>query len=98
DLRAWNAAHGIPILYVTHTHREAFALGDGLVFLDGGRVVATGTPHEILDSPASEPLARLAGFENLFDAVIVECRPDAGTMRCRLTGPDPGASAGAGVE
>jgi len=98
DLRAWNAAHGIPILYVTHTHREAFALGDGLVFLDGGRVVATGTPHEILDSPASEPLARLAGFENLFDAVIVECRADAGTMRCRLTGPDPGASAGAGVE
>ena len=91
DLRAWNAAHGIPILYVTHTHREAFALGDRLVFLDGGRVVATGTPHEILDSPASEPLARLAGFENLFDGVIVARRPDAGTMRCRLTGPGPGA-------
>ncbi len=37
DLRAWNAAHGIPILYVTHAHREAFALGERLVFLDGGR-------------------------------------------------------------
>ena len=61
--------------------------------LDGGRVAATGTPHEILDSPASEPLARLAGFENLFSGVIVEPRPDAGTMRCRLTEPT-----GAGVE
>ena len=93
DLRAWNAAHGIPILYVTHAHREAFALGERLVFLDGGRIVATGTPHEILDSPASEPLARLAGFENLFSGVIVERRPEAGTMQCRLIGPGPGTDA-----
>jgi molybdate transport system ATP-binding protein len=98
DLRAWNTAHGIPILYVTHTHREAFALGDRLVCLDGGRIVAAGTPHEILDSPASEPLARLAGFENLFNGVIVERRPEAGTMQCRLTGPGPGEAAAAGVE
>jgi molybdate transport system ATP-binding protein len=93
DLRAWNAAHDIPILYVTHAHREAFALGDRLVYLDGGRIVAMGTPHELLDSPASEPLARLAGFENLFSGVIVERRPEAGTMQCRLTG-----EAGAGAE
>ena len=98
DLRAWNAAHGIPILYVTHAHREAFALGERLVFLDGGRIVATGTPHEILDSPASEPLARLAGFENLFSGLIVERRPDAGTMQCRLIGPGPGADAATGAE
>jgi len=26
DLRRWNAAHEIPILYVTHSHREVFAL------------------------------------------------------------------------
>jgi molybdate transport system ATP-binding protein len=99
DLRAWNAAHGIPILYVTHAHREAFALGERLVFLDGGRIVAAGTPHEILDSPASEPLARLAGFENLFSGVIVERRPEAGTMQCRLIGPGPGTdAAGAEIE
>ena len=88
DLRAWNTAHAIPILYVTHAHREAFALGERLVFLDAGKIVATGTPHELLDSPASEPLARFAGFENLFSGVIVERRPDAGTMQCRLIGPD----------
>jgi molybdate transport system ATP-binding protein len=99
DLRAWNAAHGIPILYVTHAHREAFALGDRLTVLDGGRIVATGTPHEILDSPASEPLARLAGFENLFNGLIVERRPDAGTMQCRLIGPGTGeAAVGAEIE
>jgi len=93
DLRAWNTAHAIPILYVTHAHREAFALGERLVFLDAGKIVATGTPHELLDSPASEPLARFAGFENLFSGVIVGRRPDAGTMQCRLIGPDTGAGA-----
>jgi molybdate transport system ATP-binding protein len=86
DLRAWNAAHGIPILYVTHAHREAFALGDRVIVLEGGRIVATGTPHEILDSPTSASVAQLAGFENLFTGVIVERRPEAGTMQCRLTG------------
>ena len=36
DLRAWNAAHGIPVLYVTHAHREVFALGERCVVLDHG--------------------------------------------------------------
>jgi molybdate transport system ATP-binding protein len=86
DLRAWNAAHRIPILYVTHAHREAFALGDRVVVLEGGRIVAIGTPHEILDSPTSASVAQLAGFENLFTGVIVGRRPEGGTMQCRLTG------------
>ncbi len=98
DLRAWNAAHGIPILYVTHAHREAFALGERLVVLEAGRIVATGAPHDILDSPASEPLARLAGFENLFSGVIVERRPEAGTMQCRLVQPGPDGDEPAGAE
>jgi molybdate transport system ATP-binding protein len=98
DLRAWNAAHGIPILYVTHAHREAFALGERLVVLEAGRIVATGTPHDILESPASEPLARLSGFENLFSGVIVERRPEAGTMQCRLVQPGPESDSSAGAE
>jgi molybdate transport system ATP-binding protein len=84
DLRRWNAAHRIPILYVTHAHREVFSLGERVIVLDGGRIVATGTPHEVLESPSSEPVAQLAGFENLFTAVIAALRPDAGTMRCRI--------------
>lgn len=86
DLRAWNTAHDIPILYVTHAHREVFALGDRVVVLDQGRVVATGIPHEVLHLPEHEGLARIAGFENVFDAVVTERRPDVGTMHCTLTG------------
>ena len=84
DLREWNAANGIPVLYVTHAHREVFALGERVVAFDHGRVVATGTPHEVVDLPAHETIAQLAGFENLFTAAVVARRPAGGVMQCRL--------------
>jgi molybdate transport system ATP-binding protein len=90
DLREWNAAHGIPILYVTHAHREVFALGERVVVLEQGRLVAHGTPNEVMDAPAHEPLAQLAGFENFFTGTVTARRPDAGTMHCRLGLTDVG--------
>lgn len=48
DLLAWNNARPIPILYVTHSHAESLALGGRMIRLDGGRVVAEGTPNEVL--------------------------------------------------
>ena len=88
DLRAWNAARGIPILYVTHSHREVFALAEHVIVLKNGTVLAEGTPEEVLETPAQEPLAHLAGFENFFDATVTSVRTDAGSMHCRLAGCD----------
>jgi len=84
DLRRWNEARRIPVLYVTHAHREVYTLGERVIVMDRGRVVATGTPHEVLDYPAGRVLAELAGFENLLPGRIVGRRVDAGTMRVRL--------------
>ena len=84
DLRRWNEAHRIPIVYVTHGHREVFALGVRVIVVEKGRVLAAGSPHEVLDHPAHGSLASVAGFENIFDAVVVERRERAGTMQCRL--------------
>ena len=86
DLRQWNAAHQIPILYVTHSHREAFALGDRVVVLDEGRVTAAGTPHDVLEMPEQVGLAQLAGFENIIHAAVIQRKPEAGTMQCRVDG------------
>ena len=88
DLRAWNGAHAIPILYVTHSHREVFALGEHLVVLDQGRLVAEGSPDAVLHAPEQEAVAQLAGFENFLDARVSNRDPGAGTMRCRLTGTE----------
>ena len=86
DLRSWNRERAIPVIYVTHAHREVFALGERVVVLDRGTVVATGTPHDVLDAPSRHALATLAGFENIFDATVLASRIEWGTMLCRLSG------------
>ena len=85
DLRAWNVAHRIPILYVTHSREEVFALGDRVLVLDQGRILAQGTPHQVMSAPRQETIALLAGFENIFGATVVAAHEDRGTMTCRLT-------------
>ena len=90
DLREWNRAHQVPILYVTHSHEEVFALGERVILLDAGRIVAQGTPHEVMMAPLQETVAQLAGVENIFDAVVEAVRPERGTMTCRING-DGGA-------
>ncbi len=86
DLRAWNAAHNIPALYVTHSRDEVFALGERVLVLESGRIVAHGAPEDVLEAPRQESVARLAGFENLFDATVVALHEAQGTMTCRLDG------------
>ena len=84
DLRAWNTARKIPILYVTHSREEVDALGERVIALDRGRVVSQGTPREVLDAPRRRKLAQAAGFENLFSATVLDLREADGVMRVRL--------------
>jgi molybdate transport system ATP-binding protein len=86
DLRQWNQTHRIPVLYVTHSREEVFALGEHVLVLDAGRIVAEGTPHEVIAAPQQETVAQLVGFENIFDAVVEAIRPERGTMTCRIAG------------
>ncbi len=86
DLREWNAARRIPILYVTHSREEVFALGERVVALEAGKILAQGTPQEVLEAPRQESVAQWAGFENIFDAVVTALHTEQGTMTCRLAG------------
>jgi len=88
DLRAWNSAHRIPILYVTHDREEVFALGEHVLALENGQIIAQGTPHEVMTAPRQELVAQLAGFENIFDATVIATHEDRGTMTCRLVDSD----------
>lgn len=86
DLRAWDREHPIPIVYVTHSQREAFALGERVVVLEEGKVLTQGPPQEVLRAPHQETVAQLAGFENIFNARVVSLHEPHGTMTCRLEG------------
>ncbi|HKW57617.1 MAG TPA: molybdenum ABC transporter ATP-binding protein [Candidatus Acidoferrum sp.] len=84
DLRTWNAARRIPILYVTHSRDEVDALGEHVIAMDHGRVVGAGTPMAVLDAPRRKRLAQAAGFENLLPGTVVDLREPDGVMRVRL--------------
>jgi molybdate transport system ATP-binding protein len=84
DLRAWNQARSIPVVYVTHSREEVFALGERVIVLERGHVLVQGRPQQVLEAPEHETVAQLAGFENIFDAEVVALHPERGSMDCRL--------------
>ena len=88
DLRRWNARHAVPILYVTHEREEVYALGTRVIVLEAGRLIADGTPHEVLSRPQFESVAQLAGFENIVECSIVASHEEQGTMTCRIADTD----------
>jgi len=86
DLRLWNAARRIPVLYVTHSQREVFALGDRVIALHDGVIAADGSPETVMNAPETEAMASLAGFDNVFDARVEQRLESAGVMRSRIAG------------
>jgi molybdate transport system ATP-binding protein len=74
----------VPILYVTHSHEEVFALGEHVIVLSAGQIVAQGLPHEVMSAPRLETVAQLFGFENIFDAAVIAVHEERGTLTSRL--------------
>jgi len=84
DLRRWNQHYRVPILFVTHSVEEVFALGEEVIVLDAGKIVAQGRPNEVMLAPQMETVAQLAGFENIFDSAVTAINESRGTMTCRI--------------
>ena len=61
---------GLPIVYVTHDHEEALAIGDRVALMHDGRIEAVLPPRELWQRPPTEFAARFLGFTNIFDAVV----------------------------
>ncbi len=63
----------IPVLYVTHAPDEAIALGSRLLLLEAGRIVAEGSPLDLLSSRGPRESFRL---RNVFEAKVVGHEPE----------------------
>lgn len=64
---------GIPVLFITHNHVEAFTIADKIIIFHNGRVQQIGTPEEVFYHPKNRHVAELVGMSNIFeDAVVVE--------------------------
>jgi thiamine transport system ATP-binding protein len=71
----------VTAVYVTHDQAEAFALGDRVAVMRGGRIVQIGTPDALWSRPADADLARFLGLRNVEGEVVV--RPEAVALRRR---------------
>ncbi|TPK66224.1 MULTISPECIES: ABC transporter ATP-binding protein [unclassified Mesorhizobium] len=64
---------GATFLFVTHDQIEAMSMGDKVGVLNHGRIVQTGTPHEIYNNPRDTYVASFVGSPpmNLIDGRVV---------------------------
>jgi molybdate transport system ATP-binding protein len=83
DLRQFLSERPIPVLYVTHSRDEVFALGERVIALENGSVVGQGSPREVLSGHRHEAIADWIGTENIFDGAITALHECQGTMTFR---------------
>ena len=85
----------IPALVVTHDWVDALALGDEMIVLDRGRILQTGTPHQVLTRPADREVAALAGVETVAEGRLESRSSGTAVLRVgssELVALDPGAN------
>jgi molybdate transport system permease protein len=83
-----------PTLLVTHNIEEAYRLGEQLMILARGRVVAFGGKEEIFRHPPTRTAAQLTGCKNLARARMVGDREiEALDWECRLHVDDASSAA-----
>jgi iron(III) transport system ATP-binding protein len=63
---------GASAIVVTHDAEDAMMMADDLALMDAGRIIQTGTPHDLYTRPNSVAAARLLGPLNLVDAQMCE--------------------------
>jgi molybdate transport system permease protein len=65
QLRETLAEFGGAVIFVTHDMEEAFRFCSDLLVLDAGRVIASGSKHQLFESPKTVAAARLTGCKNI---------------------------------
>jgi iron(III) transport system ATP-binding protein len=86
ELRALVKRLNLTAVYVTHDQEEAFALCDRIAVMSRGRVLQTGAPRELYESPASAAVAKFLGRHNLISAMRLTSSNDSVTRFKTLAG------------
>ena len=88
QLPSWLADPPTTAVVVTHDREEALRIADDLVLLDGGEVVAHGSPPSLLEAPPSPRAAELLGFALLkHEDALIAVPPGALVMGKADGGP-----------
>ena len=58
---------GLTFVVVTHDQEEAMSMASRLAVMNAGRIVQTGTPHDLYEHPATRFVADFIGVANIFE-------------------------------
>ncbi len=75
ELKMMIKQNGITAIMVTHDKFDAFLLSDKIALIDGGKIVAFGTPKELYFKPKTEKIARFLGDINVIDRSLAKVLP-----------------------
>lgn len=84
EIRALLTGLGITSVLVTHDQEEALSLADQVVVMRDGRVIQTGTPHDVYENPADVATARFVGDAVVLDGTVMSCDASGATVDCVL--------------
>jgi tungstate transport system ATP-binding protein len=68
---------GIAAVLVTHDESEALRLSDRIMVINGGRIVQSGSPDEVMNHPANRFVARFVGMETVIAGTVLKNRDGA---------------------
>ncbi|GAA2982356.1 ABC transporter ATP-binding protein [Actinokineospora diospyrosa] len=86
ELVAALRADGVAVLLTTHLMEEAEALADQVVIVDGGRVVAEGTPAQLTEERPETQALRFRAKSGMDTGLLVAALPEG----CAVSEPSPG--------
>ena len=70
ELRQLQAELALPVVYVTHSLEDAFAVGHSIAVIAEGRVQQVGRLEEVLAQPANRRVAQAFGLPNVVEARV----------------------------
>ncbi len=83
DLVELQESWRLPVVYVTHSLGDAFALGHRIAVVNEGHIEQLGPKEQVLNSPSSRAVARFTGARNIFEARVVQSTPGGLTLEWR---------------
>lgn len=81
QLKAWQRRFRRTMLYVTHDHGEALAMGDRVAVLHRGRIAQVGSPSDVYRRPARLAVAKALG-EGAMNFVAARVISNERGLRC----------------
>ncbi len=80
DLKRIQRELKLGVIFVTHNHEDAYALGDRVAVMDAGGIIQTGTKPEVFRTPATLRSAQIVQTKNILLADVKETSNDAVTL------------------